>query len=339
MFALMQSTRTQSLHVFNDPQTGLEAVVVIHSERFGPAMGGCRYLAYTDHESAITDAVTLAQGMSYKAAMAGLPFGGGMAVILRSPHVNDRAALFEALGRCIDSLQGRLLIALDSGTSTLDMDCLAQGTPHVVSTTALGDPAPHAAMGVFAGLRATAHARLGSHNLEGLRVAVQGLGSVGYALAEHLHASGADLLVSDLEPGRVRLAVEQFDAQPIAHDALPSTPCDIFAPCGVGPRLNGQSVMQLRCAAVAGAANNQLASLHVADQLEGRGILYAPDYVINAGALIYSALAHKGERAEAITAHIARIPARLTEVFGHAQAEKRSPARVAQALAERLLYA
>ncbi|MFK3828710.1 Glu/Leu/Phe/Val dehydrogenase dimerization domain-containing protein [Pseudomonas fulva] len=339
MFALMQSTRTQSLHVFNDPQTGLEAVVVIHSERFGPAMGGCRYLAYTDHESAITDAVTLAQGMSYKAAMAGLPFGGGMAVILRSPHVNDRAALFEALGRCIDSLQGRLLIALDSGTSTLDMDCLAQGTPHVVSTTALGDPAPHAAMGVFAGLRATAHARLGSHNLEGLRVAVQGLGSVGYALAEHLHASGADLLVSDLEPGRVRLAVEQFDAQPIAHDALPSTPCDIFVPCGVGPGLNGQSVMQLRCAAVAGAANNQLASLHVADQLEGRGILYAPDYVINAGALIYSALAHKGERAEAITAHIARIPARLTEVFGHAQAEKRSPARVAQALAERLLYA
>lgn len=339
MFALMQSTRTQSLHVFNDPQTGLEAVVVIHSERFGPAMGGCRYLAYTDHESAITDAVTLAQGMSYKAAMAGLPFGGGMAVILRSPHVNDRAALFEALGRCIDSLQGRLLIALDSGTSTLDMDCLAQGTPHVVSTTALGDPAPHAAMGVFAGLRATAHARLGSHNLEGLRVAVQGLGSVGYALAEHLHASGADLLVSDLEPGRVRLAVEQFDAQAIAHDALPSTPCDIFVPCGVGPGLNGQSVMQLRCAAVAGAANNQLASLHVADQLEGRGILYAPDYVINAGALIYSALAHKGERAEAITAHIARIPARLTEVFGHAQAEKRSPARVAQALAERLLYA
>jgi len=270
MFALMQSTRTQSLHVFNDPQTGLEAVVVIHSERFGPAMGGCRYLAYTDHESAITDAVTLAQGMSYKAAMAGLPFGGGMAVILRSPHVNDRAALFEALGRCIDSLQGRLLIALDSGTSTLDMDCLAQGTPHVVSTTALGDPAPHAAMGVFAGLRATAHARLGSHNLEGLRVAVQGLGSVGYALAEHLHASGADLLVSDLEPGRVRLAVEQFDAQPIAHDALPSTPCDIFAPCGVDPGLNGQSVMQLRCAAVAGAANNQLASLHVADQLKGQ---------------------------------------------------------------------
>lgn len=338
MFALMQSTRTQSLHVFNDPQTGLEAVVVIHSERFGPAMGGCRYLAYTDHESAITDAVTLAQGMSYKAAMAGLPFGGGMAVMLRSPQVNDRAALFEAFGHCIDSLQGRILIALDSGTSTLDMDCLAQGTPHVVSTTALGDPAPHAAMGVFAGLRATAHARLGSHNLEGLRVAVQGLGSVGYTLAEHLHAAGADLLVSDLEPGRVRLAVEQFDAQPIAHDALPSTPCDIFAPCGIGPGLNGQSVMQLRCAAVAGAANNQLASLQVADQLEGRGILYAPDYVINAGALIYSALAHRGEKAEAITAHIARIPTRLTEVFGHAQAEKRSPARVAQALAERLLY-
>ena len=151
-------------------------------------------------------------------------------------------------------------------------------------------------------------------------------------------AVGAELLVSDLDPGRVRLAMEQFDAKPVTNDALISTPCDIVAPCGVGPVLNGQSVMQLRCAAVAGAANNQLTTLQVADQLESRGILYAPDYVINAGGLIYVALTHRGEDLGTITAHLARIPTRLTEVFAHAQAEKRSPARVADELAERLLY-
>jgi leucine dehydrogenase len=193
-------------------------------------------------------------------------------------------------------------------------------------------------MGVFAGIRATSMARLGSDNLEGLRVAVQGLGNVGYALAEQLHAAGAELLVSDHDPGRVQLAMQQFNAQPVANESLISTPCDIFAPCGVGPVLTGQSAMQLRCAAVAGAANNQLTTLQVADQLESRGILYAPDYVINAGGLIYVALKHRGEDIGTITAHLARIPLRLTEVFAHAQAEKRSPARVAQTLAERLLY-
>ena len=198
MFALMQSTRTQSLHLFNDPPTGLKAVVAIHSEHLGPAMGGCRYLPYADDESAMTDAIRLAQGMSYKAALAGLPMGGGKAVIMRNPHVENRAALFEAFGRFIDTLHGRFIIAVDSGTSTLDMDCIAHSTPYVTSTTASGDPSPHAAMGVFAGIRATTSFRLGSDDLRGLRVAVQGLGNVGYALAEQLHAVGAELLVSDL---------------------------------------------------------------------------------------------------------------------------------------------
>nr|WP_319526806.1 Glu/Leu/Phe/Val dehydrogenase dimerization domain-containing protein [Pseudomonas laurentiana] len=338
MFALMQSTRTQSLHLCIDPPTGLKAVIAIHSEQRGPAMGGCRYLAYPDDESAMVDAIRLAQGMSYKAALAGLPLGGGKAVIIRNPHVENRAALFEAFGRFVDSLEGRYITAIDSGTSTLDMDCIAQTTQHVTSTTASGDPSPYSAMGVFAGIRATSMARLGSDNLEGLRVAVQGLGNVGYALAEQLHAAGAELLVSDHDPGRVQLAMEQFNAHPIATDALISTPCDIFAPCGLGSILTGQSVMQLRCAAVAGSANNQLTNLQVADQLENRGILYAPDYIINSGGLIYVALKHQGEELPTITAHLARIPSRLTEVFAHAQAEKRSPARVAQTLAERLLY-
>ncbi|WP_017937149.1 Leu/Phe/Val dehydrogenase [Zestomonas thermotolerans] len=338
MFAIMEAARLEALHLAQDPATGLKAIIAIHSTRRGPALGGCRYLAYPDDVSALRDAVRLAQGMSYKAAMAGLEQGGGKAVIIRPPHVEDRGALFEAFGRFIETLNGRYITAVDSGTSSADMDCIAQHTRHVTSTTSAGDPSPHTAMGVFAGIRATAQARLGSDDLEGLRVAVQGLGHVGYALAEQLHAAGAELLVSDLDPGRVRLAVEQMGAQPVPPEALLSTPCDILAPCGLGGVLNAQTVGQLHCAAVAGAANTQLASAEIADLLEARGILYAPDYVINSGGLIYVALRHRGEELPAITAHLAQIGRRLTEIFAHAQADKRSPARVADQMAERLLY-
>ncbi|WPP00721.1 Glu/Leu/Phe/Val dehydrogenase dimerization domain-containing protein [Pseudomonas sp. HR96] len=338
MFALMQSTRSKALHLAVDAATGLRAVIAIHNCDRGPALGGCRYLAYPDDESAMADAIRLAQGMSYKAALAGLPLGGGKAVIIRNAHVADRAALFEAFGRFVESLDGQYITAIESGTSRVDMDCIAQATTHVTSTSAHGDPALHTALGVFAGIRATAMARLGSDNLEGLRIAVQGLGSVGFALAEHLHAAGAELLVSDVDPGKLRLAMEQLNAHPIASEALVATPCDIFAPCAMGAVLNSQSVAQLRCAAVAGAANTQLTSLQVADQLEARGILYAPDYVINAGGLIHVALTHAGESHLAITGHLSQIAKRLTEIFGHAQAEKRSPAVVAERLAERLLY-
>jgi leucine dehydrogenase len=276
--------------------------------------------------------------MSYKAALAGLEQGGGKAVIIRPPHVDSRGALFEAFGRMIESLGGRYITAVDSGTSSADMDCIAQQTNHVTSTTSAGDPSPHTAMGVYAGIRATALARLGSDDLQGLRVAVQGLGNVGYALAEQLAADGVELFVSDLDPGRVQLAVEQLGARPVSSEELFSTPCDILSPCGLGGVLNSQTVSELHCASVAGAANNQLANAAVADELEARGILYAPDYVINSGGLIYVALKHRGEELPAITAHLAKIGRRLTEIYAHAQADKRSPARVADALAERLLY-
>ncbi len=338
MFSMMQAARLEALHLADDPASGLKAVIAIHNTRFGPALGGCRYLAYGDEKSAIADAIALARGMSYKAALAGIDHGGGKAVIIRPAHVPSRGALFEAFGRFVETLNGRYITAIDSGTSSVDMDCIAQHTQHVTSTTHEGDPSPHTTLGVFAGIRTTAQARLGSDDLEGLRVAIQGLGNVGFALAEALHAAGAELLVSDLDAGRVQLAVEQLGAHPVACDALLSTPCDILAPCGLGGVLNAQTVTHLRCAAVAGAANNQLACPEVADQLEARGILYAPDYVLNAGGLIYVALRHRGEDLPAITAHLAQISRRLMEIFGHAQAEKRSPARVADSLAERLLY-
>ncbi|SFP02389.1 leucine dehydrogenase [Ectopseudomonas composti] len=338
MFSMMEAARLEALHLVEDPASGLKAVIAIHNTRFGPALGGCRYLAYADEQSAIADAIRLAQGMSYKAALAGIDHGGGKTVIIRPPHLPSRAALFESFGRFIETLNGRYITAVDSGTSSADMDCIAQYTQHATSTTSEGDPSPHTALGVFTGIRATAQARLGSDDLEGLRVAVQGLGNVGFALAELLHAAGAELLVSDLDAGRVQLAVEQLGAHPVTSDALLSTPCDILAPCGLGGVLNAQTVAHLRCAAVAGAANSQLANPEVADQLEARGILYAPDYVLNAGGLIYVALRHRGEELPAINAHLAQISRRLTEIYAHAQAEKRSPARVADYLAERLLY-
>ena len=337
MFALMQSSRIQSLHLTVDSHTGLRAVIAIHSSQKGPALGGVRYLSYPNEESAVEDAIQLARNMSYKAVLAGLRLGGGTAVILRPAHVPDRSALFEAFGRFIQTLDGRYIAAMDSGTSSEDMDCIAQYTQHVTSTTESGDPSAYTAMGLYAGIRTTAMARLGSDNLEGLRVAVQGLGHVGWALAEQLHAAGAELLVADLDSGKVQLAMEHMGAKPIASEALVSTPCDILAPCGLGGVLNSHSVAKLRCAAVAGGANNQLSCAAIADQLESRGILYAPDYVINSGGLIYVALQHRGENQSAITAHLSQIGTRLTEVFAHAQAEKRSPARVADALAERLL--
>ncbi|QLC73926.1 Glu/Leu/Phe/Val dehydrogenase [Pseudomonas sp. LPB0260] len=338
MFAMMEASRLEELHLAQDPATGLKAVIAIHSTRLGPALGGCRYLPYPDEQSAIRDAIGLARSMSYKAALAGLEQGGGKSVLIRPAHVANRGALFEAFGRMIESLGGRYITAVDSGTSSADMDCIAQHTNHVTSTTRGGDPSPHTAMGVFAGIRATALARLGSDDLTGLRVAIQGLGHVGYALAEQLHAVGAELLVSDLDPGRVQLAVEQLGAQAVPSESLLATPCDILAPCGLGGILDAETVQQLRCSAVAGAANTQLASAEVADTLQDRGILYAPDYVINSGGLIYVALQHRGASLATITAHLTKISERLTEIYAHAETENRSPARVADSLAERLLY-
>ena len=175
MFSMMQAAQLEALHLAEDPASGLKAVIAIHNTRFGPALGGCRYLAYPDEQSAIADAIRLAQGMSYKAVLAGIDHGGGKAVIIRPAHLQSRAALFEAFGRFIETLNGRYITAIDSGTSSADMDCIAQYTHHATSTTSEGDPSPHTALGVFAGIRATAQARLGSDDLEGLRVAIQGL--------------------------------------------------------------------------------------------------------------------------------------------------------------------
>lgn len=339
MFAAMRSEKMQALHLFSDETTGLEAIIAIHNTRLGPALGGCRYMPYASTEAACADAMRLARGMSYKAALAGLEQGGGKAVIIRPAHVPNRAALFEAFGRCIESLRGGYITAVDSGTSSEDMDCIAQQTGHVTSTSEAGDPSPHTALGVLMGIKSTVRAQLGQEGLSGVRVMLQGLGNVGYALAEMLVAEGADLLVADLDAGKVRLAVDDLGATPVASDAVFEAPCDIFAPCGLGGVLAPASIAQLRCAAVAGAANNQLISTEAADNLDARGILYAPDYVINAGGLLYVALTHQGVAPGEIATRVRRIGERLDGIFAQSTAEGRSPAEIADHQAEAIIYA
>lgn len=339
MFAAMRSDKMQALHLFSDEATGLEAIIAIHNTRLGPALGGCRYMPYTSMEAASADAMRLARGMSYKAALAGLEQGGGKAVIIRPAHVPDRAALFEAFGRCIESLRGGYITAVDSGTSSQDMDCIAQQTRHVTSTTQAGDPSPHTALGVLMGIKAATRRQLGQESLAGVRVMLQGLGNVGYALAEMLVAEGVDLLVADLDAGKVRMAVDDLGATPVGPDAVFEAPCDIFAPCGLGGVLAPASIAQLRCAAVAGAANNQLINSDAADLLDARGILYAPDYVINAGGLLHVALTHQGVAAGEIAARVRLIGDRLDSIFAQSVAEGRSPSEIADHQAEKIIYA
>ncbi|MBD1550833.1 Glu/Leu/Phe/Val dehydrogenase family protein [Pseudomonas typographi] len=338
MFALMQDARVQNLQVIVDPASGLRAVVAIHGGRYSQAVGGCRFLHYSDEASAIAEAVRLAEIMSFKAALAGLDVGGAQAVIMRNAPIENRATLFEAFGCFVERMGGAYVAAIDSGTSTEDMDCVAVHTQHVTCTRGTGDTSRPTAEGVFCGIRAAALARLGSSDLQGLRVGVQGLGHIGYTLANLLHGAGAELLASDVDPGRVQLAIEQFDARPVAAERMACTPCDIFVPCSISTVLTAQAVGHLRCAAVAGCANGQLANLTVADQLEARGILYAPDYVINAGGLIHAALSHRGEGLAQVSQYLEGIGKRLTGIFAQAQAQHRSPARVAQEMAERLVY-
>jgi leucine dehydrogenase len=338
MFAAMRSDKMQALHLFSDEATGLEAIIAIHNTRLGPALGGCRYMPYVSTEAACADAMRLARGMSYKAALAGLNQGGGKAVIIRPPHVPDRSALFEAFGRCIESLRGGYITAMDSGTSSEDMDCIAQQTGHVTSTSHAGDPSPHTALGVLMGIKSAVRVKLGQEGLSGVRIVLQGLGNVGYALAEMLVAEDAELFVADLDAGKVRLAVDDLGAHAVSADAVFETPCDIFSPCGLGGVLTPASIAQLRCAAVAGAANNQLSNPDAADLLDARGILYTPDYVINAGGLLHVSLTHQGVASGDIAVRVRGIGTRLDEIFAQSLREGRSPSDIADHQAETILY-
>lgn len=339
MFRQMTEARINDIHCKFDEATGLKSIIAIHSTKRGPALGGCRIIPYSSSNDALTDAIRLAKGMSYKATLAGLNLGGGKSVIMEPEGPYDRRALFEAFGKFIEELGGRYITAMDSGSTVADMDNIARHTRHVTCTSTSGNPAPFTAAGVFQGILAAlkAHPDL-PQNLKGVKIAVQGLGNVGYALCQLLHQEGVQLLVSDISEARIDLCVKQFKATAVAPDEIYAASCDIFSPCGLGGILNKDSIPQLQCAAVAGSANNQLLTEADGISLYDRGILYAPDYVINAGGLVFVAMSHTGSSESDMHRRILGINDTLLQIFSHQQQSGLPGSLIANQLAENDLF-
>ncbi|MEO7096346.1 MAG: amino acid dehydrogenase [Polyangiales bacterium] len=298
LFGHMATYDYGEVHVTRDQASSLRAIVAIHDSRLGPALGGCRFLYYEKEEAALIDALRLARGMTYKAALAGVEHGGGKSVILKPRGHFDRSALFRAFGRFIEDLGGHYITAEDSGTSLEDMEVIRQVTKHVTGVSpdngGSGDPSPFTALGVRRGIEACVKAKLGRPDLEGLHIAVQGIGHVGYHLCKELHDKGVRLTVADVDPLKAERAQREFEASVVPIERIFDIECDIIAPCALGSAINDETVPKLRCKIVAGAANNQLAEPRHGDALFQRGILYAPDYAINAGGLINVAQEVKG---------------------------------------------
>jgi leucine dehydrogenase len=311
IFDKLAEYRYEQVVFCHDKSTGLRAIIVIHNTTLGPALGGCRMYPYASEDEAVTDALRLARGMTYKAAASGLNLGGGKSVIIGDPHKDKSEALFRSFGRYVETLGGRYITAEDVGTSIEDMENIRLETPHVVGVDVThggsGDPSPFTALGVKEGMLACADETFGTPSPEGLTVAVQGLGHVGYQLCKLLHAEGARLIVTDLNLRVVEEAVREFGAKPVEPDEILSMPCDVFAPCALGAVINDDTLLKLRCSIVAGSANNVLAESRHGQALHERGILYAPDYVINAGGLINVADELEGYNKRRATKRVMRI--------------------------------
>ena len=332
-----------SIHYFEDPASGLRAIVAVHSTALGPAAGGCRRWTYASEDAALTDVLRLSRGMTYKNAVAGLPFGGGKSVILAAEHAPKSRALFEAFGRAIDSLQGRYITAEDVGISVDDMRIVRAETAFVSGlpqsgSGAGGDPSPWTALGVFHGIEAAVAARLGRDSLAGVTVAVQGVGHVGAHLCALLHEAGAKLQVADVDADCVRNVLEQVPAEVVAARDILFSDAEVLAPCALGNVLNSETIPRIRAKVVAGAANNQLASAADGARLAERGILYAPDYVINAGGVISVAREYLGNSTgEQVRSEVCRIPERLQQIFAAAASSARPTNEVADELARQIV--
>ena len=294
LFDTIAAMGHEQLVICNDSSAGYRGIIAVHSTTLGPALGGTRFWQYASDEDAIVDALRLARGMTYKNAVAGLNLGGGKSVIIGNNKTADREMIFRAHGRFVESLGGRYITAEDVGTSTADMDFVHMETKNVSGLAGRsGDPSPVTAHGVFRAIQASARERWGSDDLSTKTVSVQGAGHVGYYLAKELHAAGAKLVVTDIDVERVKQVVTEFGARSVAPEEIYGVQADIFAPCALGGIVNDATIPQLTCEIVAGAANNVLLEERHGVVLEERGILYAPDYVANAGGVInvYSELA------------------------------------------------
>ncbi|MGM0703999.1 MAG: Glu/Leu/Phe/Val family dehydrogenase [Pseudomonadota bacterium] len=328
----------------SDEASGLRAIIAIHDTRRGPALGGLRIFPYASEADALTDVLRLSRGMTYKSALADLPLGGGKAVIIADPSRDKTPELLRAMGRFVDSLGGRYITAEDSGSSEADMRTIREVTPHVSGLGHLpdesGDPSPFTARGVFCALESAVRHGLGRQDLDGVRVAIQGVGHVGAHLARHLHAAGARLVLSDISRETVTRLAKELGTETLDPEAIFDADVDVFAPCALGAVLEASVVDRLKAKVVCGAANNQLATPDMAERLQARGILYAPDYVANAGGVIEIAWRqrHQASR-EAVMQHIEGIGDTLDEIFARSTSTGASPAVIADRLARERLDA
>ncbi len=343
LFQKIKESHHEQLVFCHDPDARLNAIIAIHDTTLGPALGGTRMWPYKTTEEAIVDALRLSEGMTYKAAVANLALGGGKAVIIGDPRKDKTEALLRAHGRFVNTLGGRYITAEDVGISVQDMEYVYMETEWVTGIQSKplgsGDPSPVTAFGVYHGIRAACKWKLGSDDLKGVRVAVQGAGHVGYYLCEYLADQGAILTITDIDEARVSRVVNEFGATAVAPDAIYGVQCDVFAPCALGAIINDQTLPLLQCSVVAGAANNQLAEDRHGDALEEKDILYAPDYVINTGGLInvYGEIAGYGLRRAKEQA--AEIYDTLLSIYKIAEDEEMPTYRAADRLAQQRLDA
>jgi leucine dehydrogenase len=327
----------------DDRASGLHAIVAVHSTARGPGAGGCRFWAYPSSDAALTDALRLSRGMSYKNAMAGLPLGGGKAVVLTDPRRPKTRQLLEAFGRLVESFGGIYITAEDVGASVADMEAIATQTRYVsglprTAVDADGNPSPKTALGVYLGIKAAVAFQLGSDKLDGLTVAVQGLGGVGYELCGMLAADGALLRVADIRPEVTQRACARFGATASTPDSILFERADVVSPCALGAVFDATTIPRLQTTIIAGAANNQLARAEDGARLHAAGVLYAPDYVINAGGIISVGREYLGNAtARSIEQEIHGIPGRLTAIFERSKRANRPTSEIADEMARELI--
>ncbi len=334
----------ESVHFFDDAKTGLRAIIALHSTHIGPGAGGTRFWHYADPAAAVTDALRLSRGMSYKNAMAGLPLGGGKGIVLANPQRIKTPEMLAAFGRAIDTLGGRYVTAEDVGMTDADMVAISKTTKYVAGLpvtnagSAGGDPGPYTSYGVYLGIKAAAKYRLGSADMANVHVAIQGVGSVGGGVARLLAADGAQLTLADIDTQKRDALASEIGAQTAELQDIMTVKADIFSPNALGAILTADSIAALQVAIIAGGANNQMATRNDAVAVQARDILYAPDYVINAGGIINVGMEYMGgATADMVNARIEEIPARLNAIWDESKADDISSAMVADRMAQQLI--
>jgi len=332
----------EGIYTFCDDKTGLKAIIAVHNTNLGPGCGGTRFWQYDNDADALTDALRLSKGMSYKNAMAGLSLGGGKAVIIKPKGDFDRKVLFESYGRAVEKAAGQYITAEDVGVSPADMATIKTQTDYVAGldegASASGDPSPVTAEGVFRGINVAVAHKLKQKDVKGLRVAVQGLGHVGYSLCEHLSRAGATLYVADINQEVLKRAEAEFGAKIVAPYVIHQQDVDIYAPCALGGAINAQSLPHIKASIIGGAANNQLATADMGQALRDKGILYCPDYVINGGGIINVASEVSGHYdRDWVGSKLIELEATLSEIFNRSAESGRPTSDVADEMARERL--